>query len=230
MATEGKIIGFLDLPPELRLKIYHYATPVSKTMVYKAWAKELSCPLRPDSTIRFLSAETSFTARHPLRFLCKTTRNEIGRNFLKSILILSMLDWDNIPIVENTVEWKFPSEGSVDWKRVQDVVVLLWRQDNNEDSRRWIAKVATFIARLDAHLGKGDHKINTLTFKVEEKFLRKYADNDWANKPLLGEPYNRPLVDGDYFKSLFAREMEGKVIENIGNWEIVKARGEYVLI
>ena len=55
----------------------------------------------------------------------------------------------------------------------------------------WIAKVATFIERLDAHLGVRGHAINTLTFKVEEKFLHKYADNDWANRRAIQPPLGR---------------------------------------
>lgn len=137
MVSSIKVVSFLDLLPELRMNIYQYTAPKNEIVKYIAWARQMSIGLRPDSTIEFSATETLRNRIMPYRIfrsLCKTTRNGISHETFKLDLVLDMLDWDNIPLVEHTKEWKFPSYDSSVWKHVHNVIVIIWRQDKNEDS------------------------------------------------------------------------------------------------
>lgn len=130
MVSSIKVVNFLELPPELRLDIYQYTAPKNKIVKYIAWTRQMSIGLRPDSTIEFSATGTLRNRIMPYRIfrsLCKTTRNEINHETFKLDLVLDMLDWDNIPLVEHTKEWKFPSHDSSVWKHVHNVIVIVWR-------------------------------------------------------------------------------------------------------
>ena len=170
MVSSIKVVSFLDLPPELRLNIYQYTAPKNEIVKYIAWARQMSIGLRPDSTIEFSATGTLRNRIMPhriFRSLCKTTRNEISHEHSSLIWFWTCLTGTISPLSNIPKNGSFhlmtPLSGSMSTTSLSSSGAKIRMK-----TYRWIAKVATFIERLDAHLGVRGHAINTLTSKVEE--------------------------------------------------------------